>query len=141
MAEAFLNLLLAVSLQNVIRDNRELFEETLRRTCARQPPDESREQQRDADLHGRDERRVVDRVAVARRADVAAEVDAVREARAHELGRKRQQPERQGRKEALMTARPLHVGRSTIVVVSELRDGEGRLVAQVTQSQAVLGSA
>lgn len=36
------------------------------------------------------------------------------------------------------TARPLHVGRSTIAVVTELRDDDGRLVAQVTQSQAVL---
>lgn len=36
------------------------------------------------------------------------------------------------------TARPLHVGRSTIAVVTELRDGSGRLVAQTTQSQAVL---
>jgi 1,4-dihydroxy-2-naphthoyl-CoA hydrolase len=38
------------------------------------------------------------------------------------------------------TARPLHVGRSTIAVVTELRDDDGRLVAQVTQSQAVLGA-
>jgi len=38
------------------------------------------------------------------------------------------------------TARPIHVGRSTIVVVTELRDDDGKLVAQVTQSQAVLGS-
>jgi 1,4-dihydroxy-2-naphthoyl-CoA hydrolase len=37
------------------------------------------------------------------------------------------------------TSRPLHVGRSVIVVQTELRDGEGRLVAQVTQAQAVLG--
>jgi uncharacterized protein (TIGR00369 family) len=37
------------------------------------------------------------------------------------------------------TARPLHAGRSTIAVVTELRDDAGRLVAQVTQSQAVLG--
>ncbi|HEU5007227.1 MAG TPA: PaaI family thioesterase [Jatrophihabitantaceae bacterium] len=50
-------------------------------------------------------------------------------------------------------ARPLHVGRSTIAVVTEVRDdsgdspgragvaaGRGRLVAQVTQSQAVLYS-
>jgi uncharacterized protein (TIGR00369 family) len=37
------------------------------------------------------------------------------------------------------TARPLHVGRSTIAVTTELRDDQGRLVAQVTQSQAVLG--
>jgi uncharacterized protein (TIGR00369 family) len=35
-------------------------------------------------------------------------------------------------------ARPLHVGRSTIAVVTEVRDDAGRLVAQVTQSQAVL---
>ena len=38
------------------------------------------------------------------------------------------------------TARPLHVGRSTIAVVTELRDSDERLVAQVTQSQAVLAS-
>jgi uncharacterized protein (TIGR00369 family) len=40
------------------------------------------------------------------------------------------------------TARPLHVGRSTIAVLTELRDADGRLVARVTQTQAVLdGSA
>lgn len=38
------------------------------------------------------------------------------------------------------TARPLHVGRSTIAVVTELRDEDQRLVAQTTQSQAVLSS-
>lgn len=38
------------------------------------------------------------------------------------------------------TARPLHAGRSTIAVLTELRDGEGRLVAQTTQSQAVLAA-
>jgi len=37
------------------------------------------------------------------------------------------------------TSRPLHVGRSVIVVQTEVRDGEGRLVASVTQAQAVLG--
>jgi 1,4-dihydroxy-2-naphthoyl-CoA hydrolase len=37
------------------------------------------------------------------------------------------------------TSRPLHVGRSVIVVQTELRDGDGRLIAQVTQAQAVLG--
>jgi acyl-coenzyme A thioesterase PaaI-like protein len=37
-------------------------------------------------------------------------------------------------------ARPLHVGRSVIVVQTELRDDEDRLVAQVTQSQAVLAA-
>ena len=36
------------------------------------------------------------------------------------------------------TSRPLHVGRSVVVVQSELRDGEGKLVAQVMQAQAVL---
>ncbi|MGN6609423.1 MAG: PaaI family thioesterase [Jatrophihabitans sp.] len=36
------------------------------------------------------------------------------------------------------TATPLHVGRSTITIRTELHDDEGRLVAQVTQGQAVL---
>jgi uncharacterized protein (TIGR00369 family) len=36
------------------------------------------------------------------------------------------------------TASPLHIGRSTIVVETELRHGTGRLVAKVTQTQAVL---
>ena len=40
--------------------------------------------------------------------------------------------------EVTATARPLHAGRSVIAVQTELRDGEGRLVAQVTQAQAVL---
>jgi acyl-coenzyme A thioesterase PaaI-like protein len=35
-------------------------------------------------------------------------------------------------------ARPLHVGRSFIVVSVELTDDEGRAVAQITQTQAVL---
>jgi uncharacterized protein (TIGR00369 family) len=35
-------------------------------------------------------------------------------------------------------ARPLHVGRRTIVVDTELYDDDGRLVARVTQTQAVL---
>lgn len=35
------------------------------------------------------------------------------------------------------TARPLHVGRSTVAVLTELRDESGRLVAQVTQTQTV----
>jgi 1,4-dihydroxy-2-naphthoyl-CoA hydrolase len=35
-------------------------------------------------------------------------------------------------------ARPLHVGRSTIVVQTELADASGRRVAMVTQTQAVL---
>ena len=37
-------------------------------------------------------------------------------------------------------ARPLHTGRSVIVVQTDLRDDEGRLVAQVTQAQAVLAA-
>jgi 1,4-dihydroxy-2-naphthoyl-CoA hydrolase len=37
------------------------------------------------------------------------------------------------------TARPLRVGRSVIVVQTELHDGAGRLVVQTTQAQAVIG--
>ncbi len=36
------------------------------------------------------------------------------------------------------TSQPLHVGRSTIAVRTELRDEDGRLVAHTTQTQAVL---
>ncbi|MGY1730701.1 PaaI family thioesterase [Geodermatophilus sp. SYSU D01045] len=39
------------------------------------------------------------------------------------------------------TARPLHVGRSTVVVLTEVTDDDGRPVASVTQTQAVLGPA
>ena len=46
---------------------------------------------------------------------------------------------RQG--EVAATARPLHAGRSVIAVQTELRDERGRLVAQVSQAQAVLASA
>jgi uncharacterized protein (TIGR00369 family) len=35
-------------------------------------------------------------------------------------------------------ARPLHAGRTTIVVDTELRDAAGRLVARTTQTQAVI---
>jgi len=35
-------------------------------------------------------------------------------------------------------AHPLNVGRTVIVVQTDLRDGSGRLVAQTTQTQAVL---
>jgi uncharacterized protein (TIGR00369 family) len=35
--------------------------------------------------------------------------------------------------------RPLHVGRTFIVVQTDLTNGEGRAVAQVTQTQAVIG--
>ena len=40
--------------------------------------------------------------------------------------------------EVLGEARPLHVGRTIIAVQTELRDPSDRLVAQVTQTQAVL---
>jgi uncharacterized protein (TIGR00369 family) len=43
---------------------------------------------------------------------------------------------RDGHVEAI--ARPLHVGRSFIVVDTELRDASDKLVAKVTQTQAVL---
>ena len=45
---------------------------------------------------------------------------------------------REGHVEA--TSRPLHVGRTTIVVQTDLTDAGGRRVAQVTQTQAVLAS-
>ncbi len=35
-------------------------------------------------------------------------------------------------------SRPLHVGRSTIVVETEIRDDANRLVAKTTQTQAIL---
>ena len=37
------------------------------------------------------------------------------------------------------TSRPLHRGRTTIVVETDLHDAAGRHVARVTQTQAVLG--
>jgi 1,4-dihydroxy-2-naphthoyl-CoA hydrolase len=41
---------------------------------------------------------------------------------------------------ATATARPLHVGRTTIAVQTEVRDGEVKLVALTIQTQAVLGA-
>ena len=41
--------------------------------------------------------------------------------------------------EVTAIARPLHVGRTVIVVQTDLHDQSGRRVAQVTQTQAVLG--
>ncbi|HEX4516312.1 MAG TPA: PaaI family thioesterase [Polyangiaceae bacterium] len=38
------------------------------------------------------------------------------------------------------TSHPLHVGRTTIVVQTELRDANDKLVAMVTQTQAVLNA-
>ncbi len=38
------------------------------------------------------------------------------------------------------TARPLHVGRTTIVVQTDLVDDRGKPVAQVTQTQAVIAA-
>ena len=43
---------------------------------------------------------------------------------------------REGRVTGL--AKPLHVGRTFIVVQTDLRDDQGRHVAQVTQTQAIL---
>lgn len=43
---------------------------------------------------------------------------------------------RDGHAEAV--SRPLHAGRSTVVVETEVRDAAGTLVAKVTQTQAVL---
>lgn len=37
------------------------------------------------------------------------------------------------------TARPLRVGRSVIVVQTDVRDDDGRLAVQTTQAQAVIG--
>ena len=45
---------------------------------------------------------------------------------------------REGRVSAV--SRPLHVGRTFIVVETDLHDAQGRHVARVTQTQAVLGS-
>ena len=45
-------------------------------------------------------------------------------------------PVRSGHVDAV--TRPLHVGRRTIVVQTDVRDATGRRVAQVTQTQAVL---
>ena len=39
---------------------------------------------------------------------------------------------------ALATSKPLHTGRSLIVVETEVRDADNRLAAKVTQSQMVL---
>ena len=39
--------------------------------------------------------------------------------------------------EVLAVSRPLHAGRTVIVVRTDLTDDEGRPVAQVTQTQAV----
>jgi uncharacterized protein (TIGR00369 family) len=46
---------------------------------------------------------------------------------------------REGSVEAVST--PLHVGRTTIVVQTDLLDGQGRRVARVTQTQAVIQAA
>jgi len=46
---------------------------------------------------------------------------------------------REGYVEAV--SRPLHVGRTTIVVQTDMRDANGKRVAQVTQTQAVISSA
>jgi 1,4-dihydroxy-2-naphthoyl-CoA hydrolase len=42
--------------------------------------------------------------------------------------------------EVTARARPLHVGRTTIVVETDLFDASGRRIARTTQTQAVLGA-
>lgn len=42
--------------------------------------------------------------------------------------------------DAHAVARPLHVGRTSIVVQTDVTDDRGRRVAQITQTQAVLGA-
>ena len=44
---------------------------------------------------------------------------------------------REGHVEA--TSRPLHVGKTTIVVETDVVDADGKRVARITQTQAVLG--
>lgn len=44
------------------------------------------------------------------------------------------------RGEVESVSRPLHVGRTVVVVQTDLFDEDGRLVARVTQTQLVLGS-
>ncbi|HEX6919359.1 MAG TPA: PaaI family thioesterase, partial [Actinomycetes bacterium] len=43
--------------------------------------------------------------------------------------------------EVRAVARPLHLGRTMVVVDTELRDGQDRLVGRVTQTQAVVPAA
>ena len=45
---------------------------------------------------------------------------------------------REGHVEAV--ARPLHIGRSTIVVQTDVTDDRGKLVSRSTQTQAVIGA-
>jgi len=40
--------------------------------------------------------------------------------------------------EVVVTAEPLHVGRTTIVVVTDITRADGKLVSRTTQTQAVL---
>ena len=47
---------------------------------------------------------------------------------------------RPARGDLVAVAEPLHVGRSTIVVQTDIFDADGRRVARVTQTQAVLQS-
>ena len=72
----------------------------------REAPRDAREHQCDADLHTREQEGVVAGVRVAHGADVTADVDAVREAAAGELGDERQEGERGAGEPAL----PVHGG-------------------------------
>ena len=62
---------------------------------ADEAPGQAREQERDAELHGGEQERVVVGTRVARRGHVLAHVETVRQAPADELGNERKQRERQ----------------------------------------------
>src|SRR5207247_7764514 len=79
-----------------------------RRARPHEPPGEPSQEERDADLHEGHEERVVVRAGVARRLDVAPDVDPMRETAADELGDEREQAERRSGESPVVTARPLH---------------------------------
>jgi hypothetical protein len=73
-----------------------------------QAPEQPCKQERDRALHDAEQDRVVLRPRVARRGDVAAEVDPVGQAAAQELGDKGEQSERKRGQEARMPVHPSH---------------------------------
>jgi hypothetical protein len=72
-------------------------------------PRESSKQQRDADLHRGEQKRVVLGARVGGRLDVPADVDAVRQRAACELRDQDEEGERESREERLMAARTFHL--------------------------------
>ena len=73
-----------------------------------EPPGQTREQERDSELHRYEQERVVVGARVARGGDVTADVEPVNEAPPRELGDQREQSERQSGGDALMPPRTLH---------------------------------